>query len=163
MVKIGLIADTHDNQEAAEKAVELFNQEEVEHVLHAGDLVSPFTASKFANLDAEFHFVWGNNEGDRIFTTKKLKDINAEPAGEFQSLSLDGKNIALIHGENEEVVDALAESEKYDAVVRGHTHNPGVEEDPLVVNPGAASGYLCENRTVAILDTEKMKVEIKEI
>lgn len=162
-MKVGLIADTHDNLEAVEKAVELFNSEGVEHVLHAGDLVSPFTADKFADLEAEFHFVWGNNEGELLHTRTKLKELGVEAPGEFKSLELDGKKIALLHGESEEIVDALAGSEKYDVVVRGHTHEPGIEENPLVINPGPASGYLSDRQTVAILDTKKMQAEILEI
>lgn len=162
-MKIGLMSDTHDNQEATEKAVEFFNKKEVEHVLHAGDLVSPFTATKFAELKAELHFVWGNNEGDREHTRTKFGEIGVEPAGEFASLTLGGRKFALLHGKNEEVVEALAESGRYDVVVRGHTHEPGIRNNPLVINPGATSGYLAASRTVALLDTESMKAEIVEI
>lgn len=162
-MKIGLIADTHDNLEAIERAVEFFNEEGVEHVLHAGDLVSPFAASKFADLDSEIHYVWGNNEGDRSHTRSKFEEIGVEPAGEFASLEIGGRRIALLHGTSEEIVDALAESGKYDVVVRGHTHNPGIRENPLVINPGAASGYLSDNRTVALLDLEDMRAKIVEL
>jgi putative phosphoesterase len=61
-LKIGMMSDTHDRLEAVKKAVELFNSERVEHVLHAGDLVSPFVAPKFKELKAKLHYVWGNNE-----------------------------------------------------------------------------------------------------
>jgi uncharacterized protein len=43
---IGLISDSHDNLNAIRKAVEFFNRKEVKAVLHAGDLVSPFTIWK---------------------------------------------------------------------------------------------------------------------
>lgn len=157
------MADTHDNLEATEKAIEFFNAKGVEQVLHAGDLVSPFTAARFSDLEAELHFVWGNNEGDRGHTRTKFGEIGVEPAGEFASLELDGRKIALLHGKDEEVVDALAESRKYDAVVRGHTHDPVISEDPLVINPGPTSGYLSDRRTVALLDTEEMQAELVEI
>ena len=161
-MKIGLMSDTHDNLDAAEAAVEFFNSEGVEHVLHAGDLISPFTAVKFEDLDAEFHYVWGNNDGDRRHVRSSLESFGVEPA-DFQSVKIDGRRIALLHGTDQEIVDALAESPKYDAVVRGHTHEEEINEDPLVVNPGASSGYLSGRRTVAILETETMEVEIREI
>lgn len=42
-MRIGLIADTHDNVPMVEKAVALFNREGVSAVFHAGDYVSPFS------------------------------------------------------------------------------------------------------------------------
>lgn len=163
MLKIGLMADTHDNLRATERAVELFNTEEVEHVLHAGDLVSPFVVDKLSNLESKLHFVWGNNEGDRLHIRAKLEEIGVRPLGEMASLKLGGRRIALLHGVHEEVVDALAESQKHDVVVRGHTHRPEIRENPLVINPGAASGYLSDRQTVALLDTEEIQAEIVEI
>ncbi|KXA95853.1 phosphodiesterase [candidate division MSBL1 archaeon SCGC-AAA259E19] len=162
-MKVGLMADTHDNLEATERAVDLFNEEKVEHVLHAGDLVSPFVVSKLSNLDAELHFVWGNNEGDRGHIRENFEEIGVSPAGEFASVNLAGRRIALLHGKDEEIVEALAGSGKYDLVVRGHTHSPGIEKEPLIVNPGATSGYLTDHETVALLDTEEMRPEIVKI
>ena len=161
-MKIGLISDTHDNLEAAEAAVEFFNSEGVEHVLHAGDLISPFTADKFESLKAEFHYVWGNNDGDRGHVRSKLETFGVEPV-DFKSLKIDGRSFALLHGTEQEIVDALAESPRYDVVVRGHTHEPEISENPLVVNPGASSGYLSDGKTVAVLYTDDLEVEIMEI
>lgn len=157
------MSDTHDNLESVELAVNFFNESKVEHVLHAGDLISPFVAGEFSDLNSELHFVWGNNEGDRHHTRSKFEEIGISPEGEFSSLNLDGLNIALLHGKNEEIVQALAESENYDVVVRGHTHVAKIEKNPLVVNPGATSGYLTDRRTIALLDTNTMNTRIIEI
>lgn len=162
MVKIGIMADTHDNLEAVEAAVEFFNDEGVEQVLHAGDLVSPFVVGALKELESELHFVWGNNGGDHHHVRQKFEKIGVKPK-DFQSLELGGRRIALLHGEEEEIVDALAESDDYDVVVRGHTHEPGIERDPMVINPGPASGYVADARTVALLDTDGMEAEILEI
>ncbi len=161
MVKIGIMSDTHDNLNATEDAVEFLNEKGVNHVVHAGDLVSPFVVGILSKLEAELHFVWGNNEGDRNHVRQKFEEIDVEPK-DFESLEIGGCKVALIHGEEEEIVKALAESDDYDVVVRGHTHDPGVSEDPMVINPGPASGYLAESRTVALMDTEEMSAEILE-
>jgi uncharacterized protein len=50
---IGIISDSHDNLEAIRKAVEFFNNNDVKAVLHAGDLVSPFTARAFKELKSK--------------------------------------------------------------------------------------------------------------
>ena len=163
-MKIGLMADTHDRLEAVERAVDFFNRERVRHVLHAGDLVSPFVAPKFAGLKAKLHFVWGNNEGDREFVRVRFGEIGVEPLGEFASLKLAGKKIALLHGAREEVVEALVESGLFDVVVRGHTHRAEVRKGKtLCVNPGEVCGYLSGRQTLAMLDLTKLETEIIEL
>jgi len=40
---IGIMSDSHDHMEAIRAAVEVFNQAGVKLVVHAGDLIAPFT------------------------------------------------------------------------------------------------------------------------
>ncbi|HNR26026.1 MAG TPA: metallophosphoesterase family protein, partial [Methanobacteriaceae archaeon] len=47
---IGIMSDSHDHIEAIRMVVNFFNQKKVDLVLHAGDLISPFTASEFKQL-----------------------------------------------------------------------------------------------------------------
>ena len=163
-MKIGLMADTHDRLEAVERAVDFFNRERVKHVLHAGDLVSPFVVPKFAKLRAKLHYVWGNNEGDREFVRTRFGELGIKPLGNFAALELGGRKIALLHGSQEEIVDALVKSGSFDVVVRGHTHRAGVSgKKPLLVNPGEVCGYLSGRRTVAILDPKELRAEIIEL
>ena len=61
-MRIGLMSDTHDRLDAIEAAIDFFNRQGVNDVLHAGDLVSPLAAPKFSKFKAKFHYVWGNNE-----------------------------------------------------------------------------------------------------
>ena len=160
-MKIGLMADTHDRLEAVEKAVEFFNREGVEHVLHAGDLVSPFVAPIFKKLNAKLHYVWGNNEGDREFVRLKFGELGIRPLGDFASLELEGRRIALLHGTHQPIVNSLVKSGLFDIIVRGHTHRAEViEGKTLVANPGEVCGYLSGRRTVAMLDLAKLRAEI---
>jgi len=163
-MKIGLMSDTHDRIDAVEKAIDFFNHEWVTHVLHAGDLVSPFVAPKFARLNAKLHYVWGNNEGDREFIRVKFGEIGVEPLGNFASLNLDGKKIALLHGTHEEIVEVLLKSGAYDVVVRGHNHRAEIREGrTLLVNPGEVCGYLTGHMTVAVLDLTSLRAKIFDL
>lgn len=163
-MKIGIMADTHDRIEAVDRAIDLFNRAGVEHVLHAGDLVSPFVAPRFAKLRAKLHYVWGNNEGDRGFITVKFGEIGVRPLGGFASLELGGRKIALLHGTEESMVKALARSGMFDVVVRGHTHRAEiVKSGALIVNPGEVCGYLTGKQTVALLDVPSLRAEIVEL
>jgi len=120
---IGIISDSHDNLGAIRKAVEFFNDNEVKAVLHAGDLVSPFTAKVFEKLKSQLYVVFGNNDGDKVMLTKSFEDIGATVCGDFGKLTVDSLHIALLHGTNEALVKALAKSEDFDVIIRGHTHH----------------------------------------
>ncbi|WP_407356238.1 metallophosphoesterase [Methanolobus sp. WCC5] len=161
---IGIMADSHDSMDAIRAAVELFNMKKVSIVLHAGDIISPFTAAAFSKLDAKMYFVFGNNDGDRLLLKQRFEEIGAQCCGDFADLELNGKRIALLHGIYEPPVNALAESGDFDIVVRGHTHHAGVTEvnETLVINPGETAGVLTGKRTVALLDPE-LGVQIIEI
>ncbi|MDW7732089.1 MAG: metallophosphoesterase [Methanolobus sp.] len=161
---IGIMSDSHDNVEAIKGAVKLFNEKKVSAVLHAGDIISPFTARAFKELDAKLYFVFGNNDGDRNLLRRMFGDIGSECCEDFGDLNVEGKHIALLHGIYESQVSAIAASGHFEIVVRGHTHAAGVREvnKTLVVNPGETSGVLTGKRTVALLGPE-IGVQIMEI
>ena len=50
-MKIGVISDTHDHLENISKAVTVFNNKNVDVLIHCGDYVSPFTFNVFDNLN----------------------------------------------------------------------------------------------------------------
>lgn len=153
---IGLIADTHDNIYAIDKAVKMFNEERVKLVLHAGDYIAPFTAKHFKPLEAHLVGVYGNNCAERDTLKKVYGEIGAEIRGFFAEVEVDGMRVALIHGHRQLDVDK-AYGGGYDAVIRGHTHRAGIgnEKGVLVVNPGEACGYVTGRSTLAFLDTER--------
>lgn len=159
---IGIMSDSHDNMDAIKKAVKYFNEKKVKAVLHAGDIVSPFTVKAFQELEPKLYLVFGNNDGDRLVLSKWFGEIGAEVCGDFADLTIDGLHIALLHGTNEALVKALAESGNFDVVIRGHTHKPGVKlvGSTHVINPGECAGVLSGKATVAVLEVGNMNVEI---
>ena len=161
---IGIIADTHDNIDAIRKSVEFFNSMDVSLVLHAGDLISPFTVREFEKLDAKFLGVFGNNDGERNGLNEKFSKIGVK-LEDFITLEYKGKQICVYHGTYKSIVNALLKSRHYDIVIKGHTHKVEIEkcENTLLINPGEACGYLTGKRTVATLDVKKMDVQTHEI
>jgi len=162
---IGIMSDSHDNLKAIQDAVLFFNERNVTTVLHAGDIISPFTARAFKDLDAKLYFVFGNNDGDKITLKSWFEDFGAEACGDLGDLEIDGRRIALLHGTSETVVRALAASGDFHVVIRGHTHDAGVVdvEGTPVINPGETAGVLTGQRTVAILDTSTLDVEVVKL
>ncbi len=162
---IGIISDSHDNMDAIRKAVKFFNNNEVKAVLHAGDLISPFTAKAFKELNSKLYFVFGNNDGDKLMLTKRFEEIGAVSCGDFGDLTIGSLHIALLHGKDEAIVKAIASSGNYDLVIRGHTHDPSVKNvgGTLVINPGECAGVLTGRSTVATLEIPNLNVEITEL
>jgi putative phosphoesterase len=158
-MKIGIIADTHDNLPQIKKAVEIFNQEKVELVLHAGDFVSPFTCLEFKNLNCPLKGVFGNNDGDKIYLQEKFKGIG-ELFPEPYKTNINHKNIIMLH--LEKLIDDLAESQKYEVIIYGHTHRTDLRKigKTLIVNPGECGGWLTKKSTIALLDLEKLEAKI---
>ena len=162
---LGLIADTHDRLKMVDKAIETLNEQEVKLVLHAGDYVAPFVIPRFKELNAKLVGVFGNNDGDRELLKKKFSDLGLEIHGGFAELNVDGLKIALLHGHEEELLNALINSEGFDVVVHGHTHKAEIyrKGKTLIVNPGEACGYLSGKPTIALLDTNERNARIIEL
>ena len=165
-MRIGIISDTHDNLPLVEKAVKKLNEENVELVLHAGDYVSPFTIPKFKALHAKLIGVFGNNDGDHEFLRKRFNECsNCEIRGRFAEINAEGFKIALLHGDETELLEALINCGGFDAVVHGHSHAEVSRRNgkTLIVNPGEVCGYLTGKSTIALLDTVKREAIIIEL
>jgi len=155
---IGILADTHDNMPAIEKAVDVFNEREVDMVLHAGDIVSPFTADAFSKLHCDMILIYGNNDGDKPYLPERFRNIGVFHTDPYIE-EIYGARIAMTH--HPEIVDALAT--KYDVVIYGHTHEREIKrEDALIINPGECCGYLTGVKSVALLHLGKMEAELVE-
>ena len=160
---IGLISDTHDNLPMIERAVSRLNLEKAELVLHAGDYVAPFVIQKFKALDCKLIGVFGNNDGDHELLRKRFSETeNCTIRGRFAEINAEGFLIALLHGDETELLNAVATHGGFNAVVHGHSHanvsmNMG---KTLVINPGEVCGYLTGKSTLALLDTSKREAKI---
>ncbi|HHT18230.1 MAG: metallophosphoesterase [Euryarchaeota archaeon] len=159
---IGIMSDSHDNLKAIRSALDVFNQANVELVIHAGDLISPFTAMEFEKLNAPLEAIFGNNDGERQglrLAYEKLCVLE-----DFKELKINGRKVAVIHGTNQALVDALQKSGNYDLIIRGHTHKTDViEGKTMVINPGETCGYLSGEKTVILLDTADLSWELVKL
>lgn len=163
---VGLFGDTHDNLPMVEKAVRRLNQETVELVLHTGDYVSPFVVPKFKELKARLIGVFGNNDGNHELLKKRFgENERLEIRGSFARITIDGLEIALVHGDDEELLKALIEKSTFDVVIHGHSHRAEAcrKGKVLVINPGEVCGYLSGRSTIAVLDTSKREAKVIDL
>lgn len=160
-MKIGIVADTHDQLPNIAKAVECFNEAGVSQVVHAGDFVSPFTARAFKALKCPMKGVFGNNDGDHLALIEAYKGV-AELHERYLELDLEGRGILVFH--QPDFIESVARSRDYDVVIHGHTHKMRVDNrEALLINPGECCGYLTNHSTVVMLDLETMNVEVAEL
>lgn len=158
---IGIISDTHENEEAIKKAVKIFKETNVDFVVHCGDIISPPVLEHFKNL--KMKFVFGNNDGEKIGLNNKAKEYNWEEITEEKEFGYKGKKFYVYHGTNRNKLDEAIKSNKYDYILTGHTHLKRDEKigDTRVINPGAL--FRIFPHTIALLDVEKNNLEFVEV
>lgn len=173
MKRIGIISDTHDNLDAVEAAAKVFREESVDLVVHAGDIVAPFTLKLLCELLGEkvpLYAVFGNNCGEKMGLKRVAESCGVKLSEPPIEILVENKRLLVLHGYGSKtvttnLVDSLARGGPWDVIIYGHTHDPRVDQvsSTLIVNPGEACGCLTGKRSVAILDLEAMEVSIKEI
>jgi putative phosphoesterase len=151
-MKIGIIADTHDDVGNLKVALEALRAENVAAVLHCGDVCESHVIHILADFD-----VWiAQGNMDRDFELAQAAEEQLGP-GRFawlQCPALDGYRVAMLHGENEEVLGNLIASGEYTYVFHGHTHRRRDRTigHTRVINPGALGGRRPERRSFCVLD-----------
>jgi uncharacterized protein len=162
---IGLMSDSHDNIQGVKDALRAFSKRGIKLVLHAGDMIGSGNCYTFEGCGMEIKLVYGNNDGDREGLMKNFASVGGQYLGDFGEVEAGGLKIALLHGTDEPVVEALVRSEIYDVVVRGHNHQRSVERHgkTLLINPGEIWGHFTGLRSVAVLDTDSLEVEVIEL
>lgn len=159
---LGMMADTHDRLPLIDWAVDTLNERKVELVLHAGDFIAPFVVPHFEPLRVRLIGVYGNNDAEREILRRKFLELNGEIRGKFAEINVGKMKIAMTHGEEEELLRSLIDSESYDVVVHGHTHEVKIHRKgkTLIINPGETCGWLTGKSTIALLNTETLEEEI---
>jgi len=145
-VNLGIVSDTHDDTDAATTAVERFESQRVDTVIHCGDFVAPFSATPF-DAGFAFHAVRGNNDGE--WALADTVDSFGTYHGEAATLTVDGLAVAAYHGTSAALVDGLVGCGDYDLVVRGHTHERTHEHH---APDGAVTTFPTEGTTEHDLD-----------
>ena len=158
---IGVMADSHDNVPKIEAAVSLFNESQVQHVLHAGDFVAPFAIDPLRGLDCPLLSVFGNNDGEHLGLAARIHEIG-EVHPYLATTTLADRRIAVVH--YPELAEPLARSDAFDLVVYGHTHRVDQRHDnALLLNPGETGGWLTGCSTVALVDLTTLQVDLHEL
>lgn len=160
-MRIGLLSDTHNSLSNLQTAIQHFRQEQVEVVIHCGDLT---------NLDVglqlvEFRVIcaFGNGDWNANEIRQNLLYFNSDNfGGLIYRGEIAGVKIAATHGHLGNTIEELARSGEFAYVFHGHTHRRRDERIGItrVINPGALGGLHVEARSCAVLDLKSDKLDI---
>ncbi len=151
---IGIVGDTHNNLKNISKICEIFNAEEVDLVIHTGDITLPKSLKAFKKLKCKLLGVFGNNDidekNDLLEASKGFKcKIYDEPF----FCELNNKKICIVHHPeliNENLIQQV------DFIFHGHTHRYRNEviKETIIFNPGECAGFLKGKNQIGLLDIE---------
>ncbi len=153
-MRIGVIADTHDNMPKIKEAIDIFNREKVGLVIHLGDYIAPFSIKAFDKLKCSWMGIFGNNDGEKKGLKKASKGrIKKSPL----KLTVKNRKIVVLHD-----LSKFHKNTKCNIVLFGHTHSPEIRQEnkTLFLNPGECGGWLTHTSSIAIVDLEKLEPRI---
>jgi uncharacterized protein len=156
-MRIGVVSDTHGHLDNTRAAIAVLAEQNVECVLHCGDIGSPDIVPLFDRWPA--HFVFGNVDPDEARLRRAIQAAQQTCHERFGDIELGGRRIALIHSDDHESFIETIGSQQFDLVCYGHTHKAEHHRDgrTLVLNPGAL--YRAATHTVAVIELTTLSVE----
>jgi uncharacterized protein len=159
LMKVGLLADTHDRLPAVRSLLTYMQEHGVSLVLHAGDFCAPFALRPFVELNMPMIGVFGRNDGDREgLGAYAQQGVGIELFESPHSMELGGARILMVHDIGDVSDRSIAE---HGVVVHGFTHREEMKSrgDTLIVNPGEGCGWLHGEPSGAILDLASKQVQ----
>jgi putative phosphoesterase len=153
-MKIGIIADTHDDIDNLKAVLRTLQAEDVTMILHCGDVCEPHMIRALVGFDA--WIAQGNMDRDLKLARVVEGMLGRGRFAWLQRPALNGHRVAVLHGDNDEVLANLIASGEYAYVFHGHTHRcrDQMIGRTRVINPGALGGRQPEERSFCILDLE---------
>ena len=153
---LGIVSDTHGHIPNTRSATRALAQLDVETVIHCGDIGSGEIVPLFSAWPT--HFVLGNVDTHECQLQRVVLAQGQSWHHRFGSLELQGRKIALLHGDDLRRLRQTIDGGQWDLVCCGHTHVAKVERrgSTLVVNPGAV--YRARQHSLAVVDLPSLEV-----
>jgi hypothetical protein len=148
---IGILSDTHGDVAAMKAAMALLKRGGAQFYIHCGDVGTVGILEQLTGHPAAF--VFGNCDFERTSLGIYATSASLQCLSAGGDLTLDGKLIAVMHGDFADRKKRVLDDQRHDYLLLGHTH---VRKDERigrvrVINPGAL--HRAAEPTVALLDT----------
>jgi putative phosphoesterase len=153
---IGIVSDTHGHAEFTRPAIRMLESCGVELVIHCGDIGSAEIVGLFRPWPA--HFVFGNVDSPPGLLREAIAAAGKTCHERFGTLELAGRRIAFLHGDDAPGLRETIESDLYDLVCYGHTHQAEQHSHgkTLVLNPGAL--FRAQPHSLAIVRLPEIEI-----
>ena len=153
---LGIVSDTHGDVPNTRDAIGVLESFEVGAVIHCGDIGSCEVVPLFSAWST--NYVLGNVDQNAKALEAAIQRQQHVLHGRFGHLTLEGRNIAFLHGDDTRRLRDTIESGQWDLVCCGHTHVAKVQRSgsTLVVNPGAV--HRAQPHSLAVIDLATMDV-----
>lgn len=175
-VYLGIISDSHDNVPLVNKSINVLIDNNIEEIIHLGDIISPFIPRFIKRdldakgVDLKITSVLGNNDGDIYMLNKLFNEYDWRLLTSPSIVEYEGRSFYLMHGYSsvdftERLARVLVEKLDVDALLYGHTHKLVVDKisGKLLLNPGELCGYLTSRSTVVVLDTRDLSTKVIDL
>lgn len=157
---VGVISDTHNNIKNIDNIINIFNKEDVDLVIHTGDITKADTLARFSRLKSPVLGVFGNNDRTEIGLEEVCKEYNFTFNEPPFCISLNDKNIVIFH-EPDLIEEYVRENKDIDLILHGHTHRYREEtkENIVYFNPGESAGSIEGMNALGIIDLNNLNIK----
>ena len=158
-MRIGVVSDTHNNLKNCRRIVEIFNEADVELVVHTGDVTQAKTLDVFAGLAMPLMGVFGNNDQEREALGSAITQHQFEFREPPWIFNLAGRSICLVHDPLE--FPTLG-AHHFDLRLHGHTHLYCEDRvaGQLTFNPGECARMILGLNAVGVVDLSTLTSEV---
>lgn len=148
-MKVGILSDTHDQVGRTSLAVSALIGAGAEVLVHCGDITRPAVVLECSGIPC--YYVFGNNDYDHDALGRAIRGSGGISLGRGGMIELDGKRIAVTHGDSSREVRRLIELDP-DYLLFGHSHSAADDRRGAIrwINPGAL--HRADPHSVAVLD-----------
>lgn len=140
-MKVGIVSDSHNNRNHILQAAGILRNSGINCLFHCGDLTNDQLLKVFTDFRIFFSFGNADFLTGSIESTVKELHIEAQAARSLD-ICLHGKRIFVTHGDHASVLAEAKESEIFDYIFHGHTHEYSDQKykNCRIINPGALGG-----------------------
>ena len=159
-MRIGLTGDTHNNLKNVAKICEIFNSQNLDFVIHTGDISLPKTLYAFDELRVPLKGVFGNNDqGDKEDLIKVCEEKNFL-FQDILKIRISTENSLFAVHDPKDIEDRFYKPGNI--IVHGHTHRfrDEIYKDTFIFNPGECAGIVKGMNKVGIVETNYPSMEI---
>lgn len=159
-MKIGLTGDTHNNLKNVAIICDIFNSQNLDFVIHTGDISLPKTLYAFDDLHVPLKGVFGNNDQGEKEDLMKVCEEKDFLFQDILEIRISNENYLFAVHDPNDIEDRFYKPGNI--IVHGHTHRfrDEIYKNTFIFNPGECAGMIKGMNKIGIVNTESPNMEI---